>query len=329
MANRLRPEQHPSSAARWLEVEPLSEQRWSKIEQGVFERLAEPSSTAQRPGPAMAQPASRRWYVWAVAAAMLLVLGAGGFALSPLSRAEPALSRISTDRAASHLVLPGIVLDVSPYSAVVVSGDATESQLIVLDRGEVTCDVAHRRPGAPLLVQAGEVQVEVVGTRFRVARFDDAATVSVQEGVVKVSARGRSVFVRAGEVWPKEVVPAAPPEQAPAATPSPPPPQPGEDSTSSPRSLAPRAAAVAPTPQALFESASQLEARDPARAIQLYRELERGGGSWGKNALFAHGRLEAARGHRAEARRVLQHYLLRFPQGSNAADARLLLSQLE
>jgi TolA-binding protein len=81
--------------------------------------------------------------------------------------------------------------------------------------------------------------------------------------------------------------------------------------------------------QSQFEAAAKLEAKSPARAIQLYQGLETGGSSWAKNALFAHGRLEAARANKPEARRVLTQYLARFPHGPNAADARMLLTQLE
>jgi TolA-binding protein len=81
--------------------------------------------------------------------------------------------------------------------------------------------------------------------------------------------------------------------------------------------------------QSQFEAAARLEAKSPVQAIQLYRGLENGSSSWAKNALFAHGRLEAARGNRAEARRILQQYLSNSPQGPNAADARLLLGRLE
>src|SRR6187551_663155 len=211
-----------SSPARILELEfePLSEPRWQKIEQRVFTRLDAGELPSTRDSNQHAPFSTRRASVWALglAASLLLVV----FALSRSNRsASPTVSRISTGVTASHVALPGVVLDVSPQSAVVVSGSAEESSLIVLDRGEVTCDVAHRRPGAPLFVQAGEVSVEVVGTRFTVTRQEEVAGVRVQEGVVRVKFRGRSASVKAGETWPLLPTAAASPAPSVAEAPRP------------------------------------------------------------------------------------------------------------
>ncbi len=331
--------QTDSAAARLLDLEPepLSEQRWSKIEQGVFARL---DSDAEVPSLQAARPLHRHYAVLVAAAATLCLVVVALVAFGPLSHAESAdgPSRISTGAAPSHLALPGLSLDVSPESTIVVSGSERESTLIVVDRGEVACDVAHRRPGAPLIVQAGEVRVEVVGTRFRVTRQGEGARVAVLEGVVRVSSRGQTVAVRAGEAWPELKPPPAPAPEvlAPSALPT-------EESAQRPRGL--RFSAARPTPvepslepppqaepsveQQSFELATRLERSDSRQAIQLYRDLEGGGSSWAKNALFAHGRLEAARGNRVEARRILTQYLTRFPQGGNAQDARMLLGRLE
>lgn len=361
MSKRLPTMHEPSAAARLLEVdvEPLSEQRWNKIEQGVFARLDSESAVPRRgTARAVARFGARGWLPRAAALAATLLLAFSVLAVLSLRRAEPTLSRVSTGAIASHLALPGIVLDVSPESAVVVSGNARESQLVVLDRGEIACDVAHRRPGVPLVIQAGEVQVEVVGTQFSVTRLGETARVVVREGAVKVSARGVTTLVRAGESWPPAldhaVAPPAQPAVAPVSAPAPsamPPPAAPAEESSAPRApstasvrRAPKAASrarpaesnsspssapAAPDLQSQFEAAAQLEAKSPARAIQLYQGLENGTSSWAKNALFAHGRLEAARGNRAEARRILRQYLVNSPQGPNSADARLLLGRLE
>jgi outer membrane protein assembly factor BamD (BamD/ComL family) len=78
----------------------------------------------------------------------------------------------------------------------------------------------------------------------------------------------------------------------------------------------------------VFEQAALLERSDPAQASKLYGSLESQGDSWAQNALYAQGRLEATRGNRAEARRLLERYLERFPNGSNAEDARAVLARL-
>jgi hypothetical protein len=49
---------------------------------------------------------------------------------------------------------------------------------------------------------------------------------------------------------------------------------------------------------------------------------------WAPNALFARGRLLAARGNTALARQLLTRYLTSFPHGTNADDARAVLGRL-
>jgi len=341
-----------SSHARILELEfePLSEARWHKIEQRVFARLDAGELPSTRDSIQPAPFAPRRVRVWALGllASVLLVM----LALSRSNRgAAPTVSRISTGVTASHVALPGVVLDVSPQSAVVVSGSAEESALIVLDRGEVTCEVAHRRPGAPLFVQAGELSVEVVGTRFTVTRQEEVASVTVQEGVVRVTLRGRSASVKAGETWPPPLTAAASsapsvvgvprPSELPEALgsagssvgalrPREPPPRPrvSKDAKEA-KDVNSTVEATRAGVQHQFEMATRIEAKEPAEAIRLYEEIESTSSGWASNALFAHGRLEAARGNRVAARRILTQYLKRFPAGANAPDARLLLSRLE
>ncbi len=89
------------------------------------------------------------------------------------------------------------------------------------------------------------------------------------------------------------------------------------------------AAAPPPGPpsQELYESAARLEATDPARAVAMYRQVAARRDSWLADALFAQGRLYAARGQKGEARALLTEYLAAFPQGANADDAHLLLDR--
>lgn len=80
--------------------------------------------------------------------------------------------------------------------------------------------------------------------------------------------------------------------------------------------------------RSIYEAAARLEPARPTAAIALYEKLETGSGSWAANALFAHARLEADLGHRAEAMQLLARYLSRFPTGPNASDARDLAARL-
>jgi hypothetical protein len=176
----------------------------------------------------------------------------------------------------------------------------------VLERGAARFSVPPRERRPAFVVQAGDVRVEVVGTRFRVERVQGSANVQAYEGVVRVTAGGRSTLLRHGDRWP--LPSAAPPMPEPV-------PEPVPDRS--------------PAASKRFEQAALLEASDPELALRLYRDLSAEGGRWGENALYAMGRLEMERGRRAAASRILRSYLARHPQGANASDARALLKRLE
>jgi hypothetical protein len=328
-----------------IEVEPLSEQRWSRIERSLVSRLALEASTATEERPRAGARWGRR--VWLVAAALLSVVATAGVLAFSSSggRVAEQPSRITTGASASHLALSGLSLDVEPESAVVVGPETPKGLLIVVDRGTIVCEVAPRPHDAPLIVQAGAARVRVVGTRFSVTRLEESARVTVDEGVVEVSFRGGIVHVGAGERWPSDETqelaaePAVVPNDAPrpevsarAVSPSPrSAPTPAKSRTTpEPSVVEPVSPPKPPAPsrQATFEEATLLERSDPARAARLYANLQSGGDSWAQNALYAWGRLEATRGNRAEARRLLERYLERFPSGGNAEDARAVLTRL-
>ncbi len=307
------------------DIEPLDEQRWERIEGEVFDQL-----NRKRPlSRGSLFPRSRPVLAFMLAgAAAAVVLGLTWRSLdrsptSPVASGGP--SRFVTHGDGSHVDLNGAALDVSPESAVVVSGDDEHGMILVLDRGSVTCEVSPRHGRPPFIVQAGEVSVKVVGTHFTVRRAGEAASVHVDKGVVEVTARGELTVVSKGESWPPAPSVTVADAPAIAVVPSPssaqPPPVP---SATRPSSAAPKTR----PPEEHYESATELEVRRPDQAISIYRELAKGDGPWAANALFAEGRLEADRGHRAEARQLLSDYLTRFPRGANAEDARQLLQRL-
>jgi len=351
------------SLGKKIEVEPLSDARWSKIERGLFEQLdkeegrAAPLVVEDEASPPRSKKRAAFYTLFAAAAIVAIVVG---FKLGYNAPVAANPSRIVTGGSDSHLALGESSLDVGPESTLVVSGDDDHGVLIVLDRGKVTCEVAPRKGRPAFVVQAGGVRVRVIGTRFTVARDGDSARVDVARGVVEVSSGGKTTILRDGETWPSSttaaIVPTPAPTQTPSAAPAPPatvsaddpiviranpkrpaPPAPtGAPVTTFPTNDAPPSATApppppdpGPTPQQLFEQASKLEARDPGRAIAIYRQLAGSGGAWAMNALFAQGRLEADRGNRGEARRLLNEYLARYPRGPNAGDARALLERIK
>src|SRR5690606_241687 len=158
------------------------------------------------------------------------------------------------------------------------------------------------------VVQAGAATVRVVGTRFTVTRDGAAARVTVAEGHVEVDVGGERALLGPGESWPSEpsgVEADAQAVEAPPATERARPPARGKRSGD----------VVAPRAQRLFERAARLEAKDPAAALAIYRELARGKGPWAANALYAQARLELEQGRRERARPLLLRYLERHPQG--------------
>jgi hypothetical protein len=346
------------------EVEPLGDVRWARIEQSLMQRLEE--IPAAEPAPVLRRTARSR--VWPVAlVATFAVSAAAAVALHvtrPQVQAAPmamgasvkaATSRVVTESSPSHVTIADNSLDVSPESGIVVT-EEEHATVLTLERGEVALHVAPRPKDRPFLVEAGDVQVRVVGTEFTVRRVGVGATVSVRHGVVEVRERGELAVVKGGERWPApaqdlapvspptpplaDVTPPPPPVLRPAfhsrPAPSPPPPtQPASvaEPVPAPPELAvappsPPLEPLAPSAQSQYESAAQLERSDPARALHVYTDLARGSDAWAQNALYAAGRLQADRGAREDAARLLEEYLRRFPRGSNAQDARALRESL-
>jgi hypothetical protein len=333
-----------------VEVEIVSPRRWARLERSLFARWDE----EQRRVPEADLPPVRRGSarhlrrLVAIAAVVVLAAATGVVSLVSWRRAGEAValdrtSRIATGANGSHLALQGLTLDVEPESAVVLGSPSEHGMLIVLDRGGIVCEVAPRSAGAPLVVQAGSVQVKVVGTRFSVTRTGEKARVAVEHGVVEVAAAGRVARVGAGQAWPFEAPPIAASDtsrdrpsgaeaglvsdanqKSDANTKSPP----SADAKPGGGGAAGRHAARGEAAQARFEAAAALERSEPARAVELYRGLENGSDSWAQHALYAHGRLEAARGNATQARQLLERYLTRFPSGPNSADARSVLERL-
>jgi hypothetical protein len=340
-----------------LEVEPLGEARLSRIKRNVFDRL----DTDPLAGEA-ATPTVRAWLgqdrlVRAIVAfAAFVAIVAIYFWASPRpvpTGANP--SRIVTGSAPSHVMVGDNAVDVAPSSVLLASGNDEQGILLVLERGTVTCDVTPRLARPPFVVQAGSVRVRVVGTRFTVRREDDSARVEVTRGTVEVSTGADTILLHQGEAWPKEsrstkdLGATSPPENgAPPRT---------TEATDRPltatgtrvaplrlttgvassRDLQPVTSASPspstppasePSEQDLFEQAASHEKRDPNRAMALYEQLAERSGPWAANALFAQGRLASDLGHVVEARHLLEVYVMRYPLGRNADDARTLLDRL-
>ncbi len=213
--------------------------------------------------------------------------------------------------------------------------------------------VARHGEEAAVQVEHGTVEVQFRGATTRVGAGEEwTSKRPTAVGAVRVAA--------AAEPAPAEIEPApAAPEPGPAAEPDAPgaaaaPHAPGATATSrapgaampprapgsatAPAPAEPPASAVrtepAPTragdrPAADLDAAKyhrleQLEVRDPKAAIDGYLELARTSPRWAEPALFAAARLAADR-REPRAKRLIDIYLTRFPNGVNVGDARKLL----
>lgn len=331
-------------------VEGLSDIAWQRVEKNLFAALDCDASVAT---PTPAPP--RRWSPWLVggglalagAAAALLVLvlrdpapAAAPTVTGPDDGAAP--SRVVTQDSSSEVSFGDATITVDADSALTMYGDRTRGVLIILERGGATFEVAPRDDRPPFVVQAGEVTVRVIGTRFEVLRNGDAARVDVIEGHVEVVARGRRVDLHAGETWSSggdwEAAvrgQAASPGGA-AAAPFAVDGRPWEGSSSADGAVAEESPSTRPRPrqrsrrddQDRYEQAMALEPTDARRALGEYKKLAEGGGKWAAPSLFAAGRLAAELGDEKAARKLLDRYLRRYPDGGNAADARDLLARL-
>ncbi|HEY6039502.1 MAG TPA: FecR domain-containing protein, partial [Kofleriaceae bacterium] len=192
---------------------PVADSSQHRVEPRLFEQLdglraaqrarrVAPDRTARLPG-----------WAWGVAGAMalaiviLIVHRTGEHATG----AAPSLV-VTPAGGSSRFTIDDAVIEAGSDTSVEVATDGAGGITLSLARGTIDCDVAPRH-GRPFHVIAGDVTVEVVGTRFTVARRPEVQ-VDVAHGKVRVHANGRDAFVAAGERWPA-VVEAAPVEPAP------------------------------------------------------------------------------------------------------------------
>jgi hypothetical protein len=196
-----------------VQVEPLDDDRWGRIERGVVATLR------ARPGDARARGTGWRWGA-AMGAATACAAAAGAIAWRLAApgagpRAPADTVAIATEAHGTRLQVGDAVVEASPETAFTFARPRGGIEL-VLARGRIDLDVPHRADRAPLVVHAGDVDVIDVGTIFSVAR-GDAVTVDVREGEVQVVRGGRTARVTAGQHWSEPLVATAAVVPAPPA----------------------------------------------------------------------------------------------------------------
>jgi len=296
-------------------IEELSEISWKRIEQGLMTSLD--SAPVE---PATASTTKRARILVPFAVACLAAAAVAFFALARDNNTKPKAaentSQISTQESPTSIVLLGAQLEVHPHSEVAVEQYGGDLAFQLHDGG-ISLSVEPRDHKAPVTIVSGDVQIEVVGTKFSVYRSAADTQVVVDEGIVAVSRAGVRQLVRAGEQWPFE-------EASGTASVVAPKPEVATHTVAPVKSHEPAQRDA----RALFEEAADKEQSAPSEAIRLYRRAARGSGPWAANALFAQARLLVAQGNPDKAKQVLRRYLKRFPAGANTTDARALLKGL-
>lgn len=138
--------------------------------------------------------------VWAVALAMLLAVVAGGTGYVLGERRG--VTTDGTLAAVPRSTLPdGSTVELGADAAYTLTASTEGLVEVELVRGVATFDVV-KNPKRRFVVQTGDVEVEVIGTRFQVTADEGkGARVVVERGVVNVHEGGRSHRLTVGESW--------------------------------------------------------------------------------------------------------------------------------
>lgn len=312
---------------------PTSEARRDRVEREVFARLDAMRDVDH--ANQIAPIRSRRLPVFAAAFAAVAAAASLVFLLSrdpaPAPAAPPSSPSlvVTPEGGSSRFTVGDAVIDAGSDTSVEVKHDPNGTTTLLLARGSVDCDVLPRPNRAPFRVVAGDVTVEVVGTRFEVSRVDDVTRVDVARGKVKVHGNGELRFVGAGQSWTSAlagsavtaiVTPPTAPDTAmiveepaeielPAERM-----RPAKPSIAAPPSNAP----AMPTPQEAYQLA--LKIKDEAKRAAAYRAVARGDHTYAALSLYNLAELEARIDVDATLK-TLDELKSRFPKHENAEDA--------
>ncbi len=210
-----------------IAVEPLDEERLTKIERRVVAGAADAAGRAQ------GFRAPSRYTGRAVAAVAVVAAGLVGWWLHDVPASGPVVAelapvRVTTDPAHPRLDIGDAWIESDPATVFEVTRPAG-GVLVAMTRGKIELEVGKRGARPPLVVRAGDTDVVVVGTHFTVDYGDGHGEVSVHvtEGVVRVVHGLKETRVAAGQDWQtrtgliasadrdgKRVALAAPPETA-------------------------------------------------------------------------------------------------------------------
>lgn len=334
-ADALRLEQHvatcPDCAREIAMLDGIVDRLRAPAPTGAGRRALSRAMAGETPRFVPAAPGRRPSLVWgagialAAAAALVLVL------TRPSAEPDSRPTGHATATAPTRVAVAHGVLDLETGTTISWSG-----AVVSLTAGRVEVGV-DRAPHLPFRVETPSFVVVVTGTRFSVT----LAAVEVVEGSVEVRALDGALLstLHAGDRWElveedgvdgetvdgvTVAVTTTPATGLAVGDPTPPALEPRPRPRTTAIDTAP---AREPSARERFAAAAALESSAPDDAALAYEAIERDGGPWAANALFARASLELQRGRRAVATALLERYLERHADGPNAADARDLLGR--
>jgi hypothetical protein len=299
-----------------IDVEvPTSEARRERVEREVFARLDAMRDIDH--SNAIAPVRGRRPMIFAagfmfVAAAASIVF----LVTREAPKAQPTTPSLVVTPAggSSRFTVGDSVIDAGSDTSVEVKQDTNGTTTLTLARGSVDCDVMPRPNRPPFRVIAGDVTVEVVGTRFEVSRTDKVIRVDVARGKVKVHGNGEQRMLEAGESWSSAtvVVVNPPAAEAPVVVKQP---EPIEPPTENARPAKP---VVQVTPEQAWKTAQRI--KDETKRARAYRAVANGNHAYAAPSLLNLAELQAKTDLDA-ALATLDELKRRFPTSTNAEDA--------
>lgn len=150
-------------------------------ERRAFERVSRVTQAIQEG----AQVKSKRTYAFALLGVLL-----AGLSLSYNPFRVAVLANFRTDYVLADGTLASGDNTILDASSAIIDGSSETERRITLLGGSGFFDVDQ--DGRRFVVSSGELDVEVLGTRFEVSRLDDATLVAVEEGVVEIRTNGHT-----------------------------------------------------------------------------------------------------------------------------------------
>ena len=152
----------------------------------VWERIEESTRPARLDRPPRRSPLRRRW-VWATAAAAAVIV------MFILTRPTTTLVASSEADAVEYIAADGSVVTLRPHSELYSVGNSRYRI-----EGEAFFIVTKRDRGR-FVVEAGDAQVEVLGTRFNLSTWGGETAVYLEEGRIRFEAAGEAVTLEPGQ----------------------------------------------------------------------------------------------------------------------------------